>query len=1094
MSTAAILGTIEGEILVSSEMPMFEQHYGLKCGDRFFKLQPSKTRPKTLLAQLNLLDNGDFSGNLNPWQVVDNTNGVGVGKDINADWTLADGHTGFIEIGRSTQKAQVRYTDPIFGASLPVIGGMDYLFSGKFASHRCQAEVIVSIFDASGKVLSKHAEPITGKHVGGLQISGYQAIDIATKMPLNASSATFVIELTSLNPDPKTPDASAVIFFTHLLFAQTSKTRDVEWTPRTNKASPLLKLLSQKSDILYSVRITPELVADASHVEIKSLNDANGPAIDRLDLDSCNDVKTIISTLDGNAINVQVFGYSDDLNVVIDGVFVENIPGDGHINKHCRVVIDKKYCDGQVHYIEIRDQSGLKTLGRDVQIFPMQLTPWSSLQEYSNPPFPSYFAPSATFRYRALQQQLTTFQQDLAKGQTDNATVARLARLPYLHQVLEGGFGRIKKFQPLDFPKVETPHVSVIVPVHNKFNVTYFCLCALLFAANKTNFEVVVVDDGSNDETLDLPTLAPNVTYCRNEVAQGFVRACNLGASHARGKYLVLLNNDTEPTVGWLDELLLAFDNFEQVGMAGSKLLYPDGRLQEAGGIVWNNGNPWNYGRLANPWDSRYCYTRQADYLSGAAVMLPRTVWDQVGGLSDEFAPAYFEDTDLCFKVRDIGLKTYFVSTSIVYHFEGISNGTDVKTTTGLKRYQEINRPKFKRKWTNSLHANGEEGKNPDLAKDRGILGRALFIDYQIPKPDIDAGSYATVQEMRLVQSLGYKVSFAPLNLAYMGHYDEDLNRLGIETIVAPFYLSIDELLEKRGGEFDVVYITRYSVAKDIIDKIRIHAPQAKILFNNCDLHFLRELRVALSDKTQESMQKALQTRSDELEVMRRVDAVLSYNEVEHAVIVSHNLGSSNIVKCPWVVESRPAEQIPSFNERNGIAFLGGYGHPPNAEAVEYFIREVMPILRKKLPNVVFNVYGSRVPKTIEQLATDDINIVGYVDTVDEVYDTNRIFVAPLLTGAGIKGKVLGALAHGIPTVLSPVAAESTGVRSGLDCVIAKNPNEWADEIARLYQNESAWNEMSINAQKFTNQYYSFKVGRELMRAAFEAVDIYRTL
>ena len=930
--------------------------------------------------------------------------------------------------------------------------------------------------------------------MGGLQISGYQSIDLPIRMPLKASSVAFTIELSSHTPDSKAPDANAVIFFTHLLFAQTSLTRAVEWTPRTSKASPLLKLLSQNDGILYSAHITPELVADASCLEIKSLNDANEPAVDSLELDACDGTETTISTLEGNILNIQVFGYNHDLNIVIDGNFVENIPADANINKHCRVVIDKTYFDGQVHYIEIRDQTGLRILGRDVQIFPMQLTPWSSLQEYSNPPFPSYLAPSATFRYRALQQQLAAFQEALVKGQMDNAAVARLARLPYLHQILEGGFARIKKFQPLDFPKVENPHVSVIVPVHNKFNVTYFCLCALLFAANKTNFEVVVVDDGSDDDTLDLPTLAPNVTYCRNEVAQGFVRACNLGASHARGKYLVLLNNDTEPTVGWLDELLLAFDNFEEVGMAGSKLLYPDGRLQEAGGIVWSNGNPWNYGRLANPWDSRYCYARQADYLSGAAVMLPRTVWDQVGGLSDEFAPAYFEDTDLCFKVRDIGLKTYFVSTSIVYHFEGISNGTDVKTTTGLKRYQEINRPKFKRKWVNSLHANGDEGKNPDLAKDRGIIGRALFIDYQIPKPDIDAGSYATVQEMRLVQSLGYKVSFAALNLAYMGHYDEDLNRLGIETIVAPFYLSLDELLEKRGGEFDVVYITRYSVAKGIIDKVRTHAPQAKILFNNCDLHFLRELRVALSDKSQESMQKALQTRSDELEVMRQVDAVLSYNEVEHAVIVSHNLGSSNVVKCPWVVESRPAEQVPSFNERNGIAFLGGYGHPPNAEAVEYFIREVMPILRKKLPNIVFNVYGSRVPKTIEKLASDDINIIGYVDTVDEVYDTNRIFVAPLLTGAGIKGKVLGALAYGIPTVLSPVAAESTGVRSGLDCIIAKNPNDWADEIARLYQDEKAWKEMSVNAQKFTDQYYSFKAGRELMKAAFEAVEIYRTL
>ena len=165
----------------------------------------------------------------------------------------------------------------------------------------------------------------------------------------------------------------------------------------------------------------------------------------------------------------------------------------------------------------------------------------------------------------------------------------------------------------------------------------------------------------------------------------------------------------------------------------------------------------------------------------------PDVAADRVGRgrrTSEEFVPAYFEDTDLAFKVREKGYTTWFIPSSVVYHFEGLSNGTDVTETSGLKRFQEINRPKFRRKWAQVFKDYGEEGKLPDLRKDRGILGRALFIDNAVPRPDRDAGSYAALQEMRLVQSLGYKVTFIPLNLAYLGHYQDELNKLGIETYI----------------------------------------------------------------------------------------------------------------------------------------------------------------------------------------------------------------------------------------------------------------------------------------------------------------------
>ena len=482
--------------------------------------------------------------------------------------------------------------------------------------------------------------------------------------------------------------------------------------------------------------------------------------------------------------------------------------------------------------------------------------------------------------------------------------------------------------------------------------------------------------------------------------------------------------------------------------MAGAKLLYPDGTLQEAGGVVWNTANPWNYGRQANPYDPRFCYARQTDYLSGACVMLPLSLWQEIGGFSETYVPAYFEDTDLAFQVRDRGYKTVYVPFSQVIHYEGISNGISVES--GIKRFQEVNRPKFKARWGAACRNNGEEGKDLELNKDRNVVMRALVIDAETPRPDLNAGSYAAIQEMLMLQTLGFKCTFVPQNMAWMGRYTEAMQRMGIECLYSPFASTMNEVIEKRGAEFDLIYITRYYVAKDYLDLLRQHAPKAKIVLMNADLHFLREIRAALHVNDPEALSRAVQTRDDELEVMRKVDLVLSYTDVEKAIILSHNLTSTNVAKCPWVCET--LKVIEPFDARLDIAFLGGYGHMPNVEAVEWFVQKVMPLISISLPKVTFRVYGSGVPQRLIDLAkkTKNVSIEGWVADVFDVYSTCRVFVAPLQSGAGIKGKVIGALAHGVPCVLSPIAAEGIAIGDGVHGAIADTPEQWAKKLQKF--------------------------------------------
>ena len=744
-------------------------------------------------------------------------------------------------------------------------------------------------------------------------------------------------------------------------------------------------------------------------------------------------------------------------------------------------------CDGRLHHLQLRSAGG-EPLAERLEYTPFLLLPWAALLEHGQPPLPYGFEPMGRERHRCLAIALEMAEAGLRPLPAD---------LPRLQRLLYGPLDLPCFAPPLPLPTCEAPLVSVVVPVHGRLPVTRRCLAALCYAPTTVPIEVILVDDGCPDDSAAvLAQEVQGLRFVRHEVGRGFNQACHSGVAAARGPFVVLLNNDTEPCARWLEELLDPFDRWPDTGLSGAQLVYPDGRLQEAGGIIWGNGDPWNYGRGGNPYEPKVAYARQVDYLSGAALAIRRELWDRIGGFSPEFCPAYYEDTDLAFKVREAGFTVRYAPLARVIHHEGLSCGTDAEAEQGIKRFQHQHAPLFRSKWAAAFLPSGDPSHTEaELIKDRGIVGRALFIDHAPPRPDRDAGSHAALVEMDLVQRLGWKVTFLPANLVWLGGYSEELQRRGIESIHAPFCLAVEQFLRERGGEFDLIYLTRYTTVRDQLEVIRQSAPRARLLFCNADLHYLREIRQLRAESLQgEALQRALEgveeTRRQELDVIAAVDLTLTYSEVEQGVIEAESRGQAATALAPWVVET--VEQAAPLQGRSGLAFLGSYGHPPNRDAVAFFLAKVWPLLLRHHSWLRLHLYGSGMSEEQRQAwaAEPGVVVEGWVADTATVFDRHRICIAPLRAGAGLKGKVVGALARGVPQVLSPMAAEATSLRDGVEFLLADTPEDWLRQVGRLLEDDDLWQAISTAGLAHARSRYSRSHGLARMAAAFRQLNL----
>lgn len=603
-------------------------------------------------------------------------------------------------------------------------------------------------------------------------------------------------------------------------------------------------------------------------------------------------------------------------------------------------------------------------------------------------------------------------------------------------------------------PNAAAPSVSVIVPTYGQVPMTRRCLASMAVHPPEAGVEVIVIDDSSGDKRLSRLSRIPGLRLLSTPRNLGFIGACNHAAGSARGEFLLFLNNDTQVRAGWLDslrELLLARPD---AGAAGSKLLFPDGTLQEAGGVIWADGSGANVGRGDDPAKPVYNYVREVDYASGASLMIRRSLFEALGGFDPLYAPAYYEDADLAFRLRAQGYSTLYQPRSEVVHIEGVSHGTDPRA--GIKAHQVLNQDRFVARWGSTLQARHmPRGTRPMRARDHaGARAIVLVVEHCAPEPDRDAGSQTVLAFLRALCAANAVVKLWVEVVRPEMRYVAALQDMGVE-VLAGGPAAFGAWLAENGAEIDRVLLSRPDVAAAHLGAIRRHCA-APVAYYGHDLHHRRlRAQFAVSGAPSLVIEAA---RMEHLErwLWRSSDTVLMPSTEEAALIAEAEPGVRALAVAPYAFDS--------FSERReapdcaDLLFVGGFAHAPNEDAIVWLATEVLPLVRARVPDVRLLAAGSHVTPRIWSLAGPGIAIHPDVTpgALRKLYASARVAVAPLRYGAGVKLKVVEALREGTPLVTTPTGAQGL---PGLEKVadIATDARSLAAAICRLLRDDVLW-------------------------------------
>ena len=611
--------------------------------------------------------------------------------------------------------------------------------------------------------------------------------------------------------------------------------------------------------------------------------------------------------------------------------------------------------------------------------------------------------------------------------------------------------------------------VTIIIPAYNNLVEVICCIESIASWRTRVDYSIIVSDDASSLCSFSALGTIPGIWVIRNASNFGYIGNVNAAAKLVTTEYLITLNQDTITLPGWLDALVDELNNKPQNAIAGPRVLDRDFKILEAGALIFQDAHASHRGRGSFPDDSRHNYTRDVDYVSGCAMLVRTSSWNDLGGLSTLYEPAYYDHVDLCLRAHAKDLNVRYVPQSCIVHFEGTSMGKDETDQSSLKHFQNVNREKVAQQHGERLRTHTCIDETPHVESHFQSGTRVVYIFESVPRPDRDGGSVDFALIVDYLQDLGY-IATALFTRAITPSQSSSWRAKGIRCAHIESPLGIESLEEAdlifSFGTMVGLYLREHQLparpwihhTSDIATRRlehmnSVHANESPIILEASrwfmglphDVPSMWELE----KPTLEAPTTTLFVTEDDLEF-----------SLSHGAL--GNFEHFPILKCV-----PPTQDLPSPPKYPTIGFVGSFIHSPNPDAVEYFLRDIWPLITNQSSSVRFLVWGSSISSECyaKWSAVNGVEVRGWFATWEEVADQTRVLVSPLRFGVGMKHKVLSTLISGRSVIGTRISFD--GLQTSLlpDSVMTDDPAQMASALFTVLSSDDAWTE-ALNAER----------------------------
>ncbi|WP_215224155.1 glycosyltransferase [Echinicola shivajiensis] len=659
-------------------------------------------------------------------------------------------------------------------------------------------------------------------------------------------------------------------------------------------------------------------------------------------------------------------------------------------------------------------------------------------------------------------------QEQQLEGTNEQASVLKLLG----HSYYPGKLGKKTSLDlqnPVHFESKDSPTLTIIIHSVKEIQSLSQVLNSLQSSWTNEIKIIVVLEESQKDIISFLKENAYDIGIHFLQSKGKLIFALNELISSTNSDLIAFWNGKTILESGSLQELVQNMKSNPDWAAISGKTLAEDGLIKSAGSYINPDFELTSYGKFDLPTHPKYNLIREIDALDEVFAMFKVKELQAQNGLNENFRSLPHAFTDLVLRIKmKAGKKTIytplltFSSKEKTGTAETISIGTNLLKTSYPKYFDKI-----------------ELNKEEELVRRFLPKKTILFIDIFLPEYDKDSGSVRALHLLKMLKRLGYHVIFVPRKGDKNEPYYTQFRNLGIEILYAyPDRSGMKKLLLNILPSVDIAWICRPQLNQEF-EWIFKQNPKIKWIYDTIDLHYIRLSREAELTGSQKLKRKANKFHQLELDLASKADVSFTVTSEEKNLLKKQSIKQVEVI--PNIHEVHPSATSKGFSEREGLLFIGSYNHPPNIDAVVWMIEEIMPIIWKEYA-IPVTLLGSAPTEKVKALASNLVKVPGFVQDVEPYFVNQRLFVAPLRYGAGMKGKIGQSLAYQLPIITTDIGAEGMGLKDGENVMLADNKENFAAQILKAYYDEILWKKLSNNSAKVLEPFTPEVIEKELAK------------